>query len=194
MKPYGFQTCRILPVPRRVPENWKKTSNTPKPARTRPGGSLFISTLFLSQWMDEGFRSLAWDTKPLVSFTMGMEKGPTCSEKRKFQTYDTRQESLESLDVDGNGHCTDPIAWWSDVDWEFADPKLWHSSMEDEWRVCAAGNTCNQGTPQVQSATTGWEAAAMDDGCRNNASINRPCSLRNSGGLHVENCGEQLCA
>ena len=38
MKHYSFKTCRILPVPRRVPENWKKkTSNTPKPARTRPG-------------------------------------------------------------------------------------------------------------------------------------------------------------
>lgn len=192
MKRYSFKTRRILLVPRRVPENCQKTHPTHP---SRPGLDLgqlvHLHTLFepMDGWRIQVI-GMRHQTIGQLHHGNG-ERSYLQWDKRMFQTYDTRQESL---DVDGNGHCTDTIAWWSDVDWEFADPKLWHSSMEDGWRVCAAGNTCNQGTPQVQSATTGWEAAAMDDGCRNNASINRPCSLRNSGGLHVENCGEQLCA
>lgn len=40
-------------------------------------GSLLISTLLRSHWMEAGFRSLAWETRLLVSLTLGMEKGPT---------------------------------------------------------------------------------------------------------------------
>ena len=46
MKPYGFQTCRILPVPRRVPENWKKHPTHPSRPGLDLGQFVHLHTLF----------------------------------------------------------------------------------------------------------------------------------------------------